>query len=208
MKRAAMMALAGLGWMAGAQMMAQTAPVEHTATMELQKAPEIPADQQPTKDQLDKLFEVMRVKEQLAATTRMVPQLIRQSFDEELNELKKDNPRMSSLNGEQTRAMQNMMEKLAQQAVSLYPADELIADMGALYQKHLSRTDVDGMVAFFSSPAGQHMIDTIPAIMQEFMPMVMRKTQERMKPLIAEMSKQAADIANSAPTAKDKSPQK
>ncbi len=202
MKRAVTIAvIAGLGWMAGARTIAQGPPAGPTTTA-LHTAKEIPADQQPTKEQLDKLFEVMRVKEQLASTTQIVPELVKQQFEEELRELERDNPAMSSANAEQRQALQNMMEKFAERATSLYTADEMIADMGALYQKHLSRTDLDAMIAFYSSPAGQHMVDTVPVIMKEYMPMVIRKTQERMKPLLVEMSKEAADIAKGGPADK------
>ena len=69
--------------------------------------------------------------------------------------------------------MQKVMSKYVGKAMDLYPADEMLADMTAIYQRHLSKDDVDGLIAFYSSPAGQHLLDAQPVIAKEYMPMVM-----------------------------------
>jgi hypothetical protein len=56
---------------------------------------------------------------------------------------------------------------------------------------------VEATIAFYSSPAGQYVLDMIPAVMQELLPMVTQKTQERMQPLMLEMTKQMAKISAS-----------
>jgi hypothetical protein len=91
--------------------------------------------------------------------------------------------------------------------MNLYTPDEMTADMAAIYQKHLTQADVDGMIAFYSSPAGQHMLDVVPVIMKEFMPVVMQRINERIKPLTDEMTKEMAEISKSTPPA-DKPAQK
>ena len=47
------------------------------------------------------------------------------------------------------------MSKYVGKAMDLYPASEMLTDMGAIYQRHLSKDDVEGMIVFYSSPAGQ-----------------------------------------------------
>ena len=108
----------------------------------------------------------------------------------------KDNPQLASLTEEQQQAMKALMGKFMELAVTLYGSDEMIADMTSLYQKHLNRTDADSTIAFYNTPAGQHLLDMLPAIMQEFMPTVMQKTQGRMTPLILEMTKGMAEITS------------
>jgi hypothetical protein len=112
--------------------------------------------------------------------------------------MKKDYPQTSSMTEDQQQAMSKVMASFMERTMTLYPADEMIADVTALYQKHLSRPDVEATIVFYSSPAGQHVLDMVPAVMQELLPTVMQKTQERMKPLILEMTKQMAEIATSA----------
>jgi hypothetical protein len=49
-------------------------------------APAIPEDQQATKEQLAKLFEVVRLREQLASVTRMMPALLQRQMQEQFKQ--------------------------------------------------------------------------------------------------------------------------
>jgi hypothetical protein len=162
----------------------------------------VPEDQRATDDQLNRLFEVMRVKQQMASTMQMMPQLMKQQFDQNFKatekEMEKDHPEMASMTDEQRQSAAKVMEKFMNQAMTLYTPEEMMADMKALYGKHLSATDVDATIAFYSTPAGQHILDMVPAVMQEFLPTMMLKMQAKMRPLIVEMSKEMADIAKSS----------
>ena len=95
-----------------------------------------------------------------------------------------------------------------ERASDLYKSDEMIADMTALYQKYLTRSDVDGIIAFYSSSAGQRLLDIQPVIMQEYLPLVMQRMQDRVKTLTDEMQKELMEaIKPNAPSA-DKPTQK
>ena len=157
----------------------------------------IAEDQQATREQLARLIEVMRVKQQMGSMTRTMPAIMQQQFQQQLDQMKKDYPQMSSLTVDQQAAMNKVMAGFMERAMTLYPADEMVADVTALYQKHLSRPDVEATIVFYSSPAGQHVLDMVPAVTQELLPTVMQKTQERMKPMILEMTRQMAEIATS-----------
>jgi hypothetical protein len=163
-------------------------------------APVVPEAERATDEQLNRLFEVMRIKQQMASATQMMPQLMKQQFDQSFKEMEKemekDHPEMASMTDEQRQAAAKVMEKFMSKAMTLYTSDEMIADMRELYGKHLTAADIDATVAFYSSPAGQHFLDMVPAIMQEFLPTVMQKVQAKMRPLIVEMSKEMAEIAS------------
>lgn len=191
MKGTKWMAMAALGVLMAPWMMvkAQDQPAPATA------ATVIPEDQRATDEQLNRLFEVMRVKQQMAAATQAMPQIVKQQFQQQMQELEKDHPELASLNDEQREAMGKVMQKFMGQAMTLYGTDEMMADMRALYQKHLSRSDVEATIAFYSTPAGQHVLDMVPAMMQEFLPNVMAKMQTRMRPLILEMTKELTELA-------------
>ena len=164
----------------------------------------IPADQQPTKEQLTKLFELMRIKQQISSMTKMMPAMMRQQMQAHVKEMQKNHPELAAMTEEQQQASMNVESKFMEKVVDLYTSDEMIADMEGIYQKHLTRSDVDGIIAFYSSPAGQHMLDMAPVIMQEYMPMMMQRTQERIKPLMDEMSKELEAIVKSAAPSTDK----
>jgi hypothetical protein len=182
---------------------AQTPVAQPAATPDAASA-SIPADQQPSKEQLNKLFELMNVRDQLASITKMMPALMQQQMQAQMEQMKKDHPEMASMSDEQEQETTKVMNKFMTRVFDVYNADEMIEDMSAIYQRHLSRSDVDGLIAFYSSPAGQHMIAMVPVIMQEYMPLVMHRMQDRMKPLIDEMGKEVEQIAKPATPSNDK----
>jgi hypothetical protein len=164
----------------------------------------IPADQQPTQEQLTKLFELMRIKQQISSMTKMMPAMMRQQMQAQVKEMQKNHPELAAMTEVQQQASMKVESKFMEKVVDLYTSDEMMADMEGIYQKHLSRSDVDGIIAFYSSPAGQHMLDMVPVIMQEYMPLMMQRTQERIKPLIGEMAKEMEQIAKPATPSADK----
>lgn len=167
----------------------------------------VPADRQPTDAQLAKLFEVMRIKEQLATTTKMMPLMMQQQMKQQLADMEKENPTQQPMTDEQRQAAAEIMNKFMTKVMGLYTSDEMLADMSTIYKRHLTGDDVDAVTAFYSTPAGQHMLDMSSAVMTEFMPAVMQKMQTRVQPLVLEMSKEMADAVK-APAAGAKPEQK
>jgi hypothetical protein len=79
-----------------------------------------------------------------------------------------------------------------------FPWDEMLDAMAPVYQKHFTKGDVDALVAFYSGPTGQKMINEMPAIMAEAMESMMPLMQKsidsmnkRLQDEIAEMVKQS-----------------
>jgi hypothetical protein len=164
----------------------------------------IPTDQQPTKEQLAKLFEVMKVRDQLASVTKMMPALMQQEMKAHMEQMKKNHPEMAAMNQVQQQVAAQVMNKFMTQIFELYTSDEMVADLVGIYQKHLTSSDVDVMIAFYISPTGQHMVAAQPVIMKEYMPLVMSQMQARLKPLIEEMSKEMEQIAKPATSSAEK----
>ena len=53
---------------------------------------------------------------------------------------------------------------------------------------------MEGLITFYSSPAGQHLLDAQPVIAQEYMPMVMGKVGQRSQAMTKEMMKEMAEV--------------
>ena len=193
------MGLALAPWTAFAQASANQ-PVTPAAAA----APAIQQDQQPTKEQLAKLFEVMRLRPQIQGLMKMMPAMVQQQVQAQMHEMASKMPGRKPITHEQQAAIDKMMNKYMEKAFNLYPIDEMIEDMTVLYQRHMSRLDVDAFIAFYSSPAGQHLLDQQPAIMQEYMPLVMNRVQERSKALTDEMAKDMQECINPDAPAADK----
>jgi uncharacterized protein len=195
----------GLGLLLASTALAQ-APAEHTTVVPL--APAIPPDQQPTREQLAKLFEVMRLRQQLQSVMKAMPAMIQQQVKTQMEEVTSKLPGAKQLTPEQQAVIDKMMNKYMEKAFKIYPVNEMLDDMASIYQRHLSRSDVDAFIVFYDSPAGQHLLDAQPAIMQEYMPMVMQRTQERTRILTDEMAKDMEELVKSMAPAGDKPAQK
>jgi hypothetical protein len=172
------------------------APVGATATPDSTPSA-IPPDQQPTKQQLAKLFEVMQVREQVGAVMQMFPAMIQQQVRQHEKEITASQPESARMTPEQQAALDKVTERYLEKAMSIYTVDEMLDDMAAIYQRHFTRADVDVYIAFYSTPAGKHLLQMTPVIMQEYMPVVMQRVQERSKALTAEMSKEITDVLKS-----------
>jgi hypothetical protein len=109
-----------------------------------------------------------------------------------------------SFTPDQQAAIAKVEDKYMEKALNIVTLDELLDDMTTIYQRHLSRSDVDAFIAFFSSPAGQHMLDAQPAIMQEYMPVVMNRVQERSKKLADEQTREMEELIKSMPPPAEK----
>ncbi|MGA7108368.1 MAG: DUF2059 domain-containing protein [Terracidiphilus sp.] len=163
-----------------------------------QAAPAIAPEDRATKEQLAKLFEVMRIKDQMQSMRRIVPMIVESQMREQLKTMNAQVAGGAKITADQRAAIERILHKYVDQAVNLYPVDEMINDMTGLYQEYLSREDVDALIGFYSSPAGQHLLDAQPKIAQEYTPLVMRRAQERTKTLTAEMMKDLAALKQTA----------
>ncbi|MFY9904520.1 MAG: DUF2059 domain-containing protein, partial [Terriglobales bacterium] len=88
-----------------------------------------------------------------------------------------------------------------------FPLDEIIDAMVPIYQKHLSKSDLEAVIAFYSSPVGQKLLKEQPAMMAEGMQagqdIMMRKLpemQERLKTKVAQLAED--ELQGSSPNKK------
>lgn len=153
----------------------------------------VPPDQQATREQLAKLFEVMRLRNQFESMTRMMPAIVRQQVHQQMAEMAAAIPGGKQLSPQQQEALDKLTDKYMEKAANLYPAAEMIDDAMTIYQRHMSRSDVDAYITFYSSTPGQHLLDAQPVIMKEYMPVVTDKVEARTKQLYTEM---ALDMQN------------
>lgn len=175
----------------------QAAPatqVDQTATA----APAVvPPDQQATREQLTKLFEAMRLRKQFDSMTKTMPAIVERQVHEEMAQMTAATTGGKQLSPQQQTALDKLTAKYLQKATSLYPSEEMVEDAMAVYQRHMSRSDADAYIAFYSSPPGQHLLDAQPVIMNEYMPVVTGKVQARTRELYAEMAQDIHEFTKS-----------
>lgn len=196
----------GLGLTIVSPVLLAQVPAEQTTVAT--SAPAIPPDQQPTNEQLTKLFEVMRLKEQMQNVLKMMPAMMQQQVLAQIKEMSSKLSGGSAPPPEFQAALEKMLNKYMKKAMEMYNVDEMLIDVGAIYKRHLSRSDVDGLMAFYSSPAGQHLLNEQPKIMQEYTPIVMKRVQERSKVLMDEMAQDMDEFIKPAASSTSKPDQK
>jgi hypothetical protein len=158
------------------------------ADADLPPAPVVPPDQQPSSEQLKKLFAAMHTQENMQSVMKLMPHLLQQQLQNQENQ--KLANRSGALTPEQQAALEATMSKFMQKALSVYSSDDMLADIAAIYQRHMTRADVDAYIAFYSSPAGQRMVSLQPAMMKESMPVIMKHMDAARKELTDQMSKE------------------
>jgi hypothetical protein len=147
--------------------------------------------QQASKEDVVKLLETMRVKEQTAALLQVTfddaKTAARQAF---LGEVDKPTPD----------DMQHL-DRILDGFTRAFSVDQLIEDMVPIYQKHLTKSDVEGLIAFYSTPLGKKLLNEMPAMTEE----AMQTSSERMRGRLDEMMekiKQEFGSKNKARTGK------
>ena len=163
-------------------------------------------DQQPTNEQLAKLFEVMRLRKQMASMTEMIPQMVQQQFHTQMQGLMAKVAPGAQITPDQQARLEAIMARYVKKAATIYTADDMIADITVIYQRHLSRDDVESYITFFNSTAGQHLLDSQPVIMKEYLPIVMQHQQAGTSQLVSEMEKEIEEFVMSLAPQKTASP--
>jgi hypothetical protein len=175
----------------------QAAPATQADQMASAAQAVVPPDQQATREQLTKLFEAMRLRKQFDSMTKTMPAIVERQVHEEMAQMTAATTGGKQLSPQQQTALDKLTAKYLQKATSLYPAEEMFEDAMAIYQRHMSRSDADAYIAFYSSPPGQHLLDAQPVIMKEYMPVVTGKVQARTRELYAEMAQDIHEFTKS-----------
>jgi len=112
-----------------------------------------------SKEDIQRLFVVMNVRQQMA---QVMDDMVKEQSQMMRDSLKRRSPRISDAEIQHLdQAMHELMKE--------FPYAAMLNDMIPVYQKHLSKTDVAAMTAFYSSPTGKKLLRDMPAMTTESM---------------------------------------
>ncbi|MGA9976009.1 MAG: DUF2059 domain-containing protein [Candidatus Sulfotelmatobacter sp.] len=120
-----------------------------------------------SKEDVQKLFDVMASRDQMA---QMMQKVFAQMRTLNRDEIKKRHPDI-------TAAQLASMDRQSEELLKNFPLDEMLSDMIPVYQRHFTKTEIDSFTSFFSSPVGQKYLHEIPAVTAETMRAVYPKIQ-------------------------------
>ncbi|HWY20815.1 MAG TPA: DUF2059 domain-containing protein [Candidatus Acidoferrum sp.] len=94
------------------------------------------------------------------------------------------------------------MKKMMDELRKGMPVDEIIDAMIPAYQNHFTRSDVQAMNAFYSSPVGQKVLEQLPAVMQEGMQAAMPIMNKYLTEWKDRMAQDVKELDKSSPQKK------
>lgn len=116
------------------------------------------SDAPASKEDIERYFDAMHVRDMMKSTMDTMTKQMHQVTHGMLQ-------KQSSLPPD----AEARLDKTTDEMFKNLPIDDLIQVMIPVYQKHLTKGDVDALVAFYSTPTGQKMIKELPAITAESM---------------------------------------
>jgi hypothetical protein len=100
---------------------------------------------------------------------------------------------MKTVNREQIKQRQpgisdeelDRLDRTSEGIIRDFPIDAMMNDMVPVYQRHFTKPDIDALIAFYSSPAGQKFLHEMPTVtaetMQVIYPRIMASVDAAMK---------------------------
>jgi hypothetical protein len=151
-------------------------------------AQQSPADAPATKEDVQKYLDVMHsgkmISQMLDAMSKPMHQMMHEQYLKDKDKLPAD--------------FELRMNKVMDDYIKGLPIEEMLQAMIPAYQKHFTKRDIDGLVAFYSSPTGRKVIQELPAItaeaMQAMMPLMRKQIDamsDRMQEQVAQMKKES-----------------
>ena len=135
--------------------------------------PPLPEELRATAEQIATLIDVMHVREQMVTLRDLMPAMVQKQMQKQ----------REALSGGQfsPKQWENIEEFLKPRIENLYPVEEIIADIGKVYQKYISSKDADVLIEFYRTPAVQRMINVQPSITREYLPLVLSRMETHVK---------------------------
>src|SRR5580765_5743285 len=125
--------------------------VAEAAAQAKSKVEAFPADAA-TRDQVMTLLDLLQVRKMMATMMDGMKQAMKQGAEQSFRE------RVPDPTPKQLEALNGMVEDI----MADMPLDEMVEAMVPIYRRHLSKSDLDEIIRFYSGPVGQKMLHEQP----------------------------------------------
>jgi uncharacterized protein len=150
------------------------------------------ADAPASKEDVQRYLDVMHSREMMSQIVDAMAKPMHQMIHEEYLKSKDTLPA----------DFEARMDKMEDDMMKSFPWDEMLQSMVPVYQKHLTKGEIDALVAFYSAPTGQKLLREMPAItaeaMETMMP-ILRKQLDAMNDRIQEQVAQMLKDSKAKP---------
>jgi TonB family protein len=135
------------------------------------------------KADLERMIELSQMKDRL-------PQLIGALFDGMTPTLRQSLP--------PTQQREKILEDYKHRLANLLTGDEFTAELVVTYAKYLTHDDVKGIIQFYGTPAGQHLLEVTPKMATEFMGIGQRMAARHIPDIIRQLCKDYPELQGDA----------
>jgi uncharacterized protein len=128
-------------------------------SLALSSVAQAPTELPATREDILKLFQVMNLTDQMRQVMDSIAKQQREMIHESI---KRRSPQV-------TERELARLDQFTTEMMKELPIEGMLDDMIPVYQKHLTKADVEAMSVFYSSPTGKKMLREMPAMTAESM---------------------------------------
>jgi hypothetical protein len=143
-----------------------------------------PGDAPATKEDIQKYLDVMHSRDMMR---QMVDVMIKQTHQMIHEQYLRDKDNLPP-------DFEDRVNKTTDDFMKSFPWDEMLVAMVPVYQKYLTKGDVDALVAFYSGATGKKMLKDMPAMMGEAIQAMGPVMQKRMESLKQQVDQQTEEL--------------
>jgi hypothetical protein len=147
------------------------------------------ADAPATKDDVERYLEAVHSHDMMLKMVDAISKPMHQMAHEQCIKFKDKLP--ADCEARMTRTMDDMMKQM--------PFDEMMQAMVPAYQKHFTKGDMDALIAFYSAPTGQKILQEMPAIVGEAMEAMMPIIRKNIDGMTERAQQQLAQMMKDSP---------
>ena len=155
-----------------------------TQTQTQAKAEEVFPEDAPSHAQILTLLELLQVRKNMTVMMEGMKQAMKQGAEQSFRE------RVPDPSPKQLEALHNMIDD----AIGNAPMDELLEAIVPIYRRHLTKSDVEEMIRFFSGPVGQKLLREQPQMIQEGMQAGVAIQQKRMDQIMVKIRERSQQM--------------
>ena len=162
----------------GQQSVAEAAAQAKSKTLAL-------APDAPTHDQVMTLLDLLQIRKNMAVMLEGMKQAMKEGAEQGFRE------RIANPTPQQLQALNDMVDDI----MADLPIDELVEALVPIYQRHLTRSDIEEVISFYSHPVGQKLLREQPQMIQEGMQAGAQIQQRRMGQMMEKIRERTEKMA-------------
>ena len=135
------------------------------------------ASDTPAREQVLKLLDLLQLRKNMAVMLDGMKQAMKEGAEQGFRE------RIPNPTPQQLEAVRGMVDDM----LADMPIDEMIDAMVPIYQRHLTKSDIDELVRFYSTPVGQKLVREQGPMLRESMEAGAQIQQKRMDQMLGKI---------------------